>query len=743
MNKAPTAVTRKRILSIAAAVTLIGFGSLIFRLFNLQIVNAEEYQAQAAKQQLKVTELSATRGTIYDANGNILAISSTAWTVCISPVDISNDTEKELIVGSLSEMLGVSEDYVRAKCERNTYYETIKKNIDRPLAEEVTQFAADNGITAIYLEEDNKRYYPYDNFASDLLGFTNSDNSGAYGIESYYDKVLSGTSGKVVSAKNAWGTEMPYDYEEMYASEDGNSLKLTIDEGIQHFVEKNLEIAVKEHSVQKRGTCIVMDANTGAILAMSTKGDFDPNNPLEISDEAQAEVDSQTTEEAKTEAKAEAQFTQWSNKAISEAYEPGSVFKIITLSAALDTNTTTVNDTFFCSGSIQVADRRISCWKTAGHGQQTLAEAVRNSCNPAFITIGLRLGVENFCKYFEAFGLTEETGIDLPGEGTGIFYDPDTMTEINLASCSFGQTFKVMPIQLITAVCAAVNGGYLYQPYVVSEVLSSDGTVISETEPTMVRQVISEGTSATVRELLAGVVEEGSGRSAKVPGYRIGGKTGTSEKLDQKAEDGVERYVSSFLAVAPIDDPQIVILMLLDEAQMENPYGSVVAAPVVGAMLADILPYMGIEPVYTDEELALMDGTVPYVEESIVHDAMNTLRQKGYSSSVVGEGTTVIKQVPEAGAKMDAGGTVYLYTEESVIPGQVEVPDVLGMSVTDVNNAIIGAGLKLKLTGVSETALNQIAYSQFPEAGTLVYPDSVVEVAFTVGTAGEENSEAD
>ena len=268
MNKAPTAVTRKRILSIAAAVTLIGFGSLIFRLFNLQIVNAEEYQAQAAKQQLKVTELSATRGTIYDANGNILAISSTAWTVCISPVDISNDTEKELIVGSLSEMLGVSEDYVRAKCERNTYYETIKKNIDRPLAEEVTQFAADNGITAIYLEEDNKRYYPYDNFASDLLGFTNSDNSGAYGIESYYDKVLSGTSGKVVSAKNAWGTEMPYDYEEMYASEDGNSLKLTIDEGIQHFVEKNLEIAVKEHSVQKRGTCIVMDANTGAILAM-------------------------------------------------------------------------------------------------------------------------------------------------------------------------------------------------------------------------------------------------------------------------------------------------------------------------------------------------------------------------------------------------------------------------------------------------------------------------------------------
>jgi len=742
MNKIPTAVTRKRILSIAAAVTLIGFGSLIFRLFNLQIVSAEEYQAQAAKQQLKVTELSATRGTIYDASGNILAISSTAWTVCISPVDISNDTEKELIVGGLSGMLGVSPDYVRAKCERNTYYETVKKNIDRPLAEQVTQFAADNGITAIYLEEDNKRYYPYDNFASDLLGFTNSDNSGAYGIESYYDGILSGTSGKVVSAKNAWGTEMPYDYEEMYDSEDGNSIKLTIDEGIQHFVEKNLEIAVKEHSVQQRGTCIVMSAKTGAILAMSTKGDFDPNNPLAISPDAQKNVDSATTEEAKKDAKAEAQFTQWRNKAISDAYEPGSVFKIITLSAALDTNTTTLNDTFSCGGSIQVADRRISCWKTIGHGHQTLAEAVKNSCNPAFITIGLRIGVENFCKYFEAFGLTDETGVDLPGEGTGIFYNPDDMTEINLASCSFGQTFKITPIQLVTAVCAAVNGGYLYKPYVVSEVLSSDGTVISETKPTLVRQVVSEKTSATVRELLAGVVEEGSGRSAKVPGYRIGGKTGTSEKLDQKTDNGIERYVSSFLAVAPIDDPQIVVLMLLDEAQMENPYGSVVAAPVVGAMLADILPYMCVEPVYTEKELALMDGEVPYVEEYVVHDAMDVLRQKGYSTSVVGEGATIIKQVPEAGTKMDAGGTVYLYTEESVIPGQVEVPNVLSMSVTETNMTVIGAGLKLKLLGVSETALNQTAYSQFPEAGTMVDPGSVVEVAFTVGAGGEESSGA-
>ena len=531
---------------------------------------------------------------------------------------------------------------------------------------------------------------------------------------------------------------MPFGYDELYSSEDGNSIVLTLDDGVQYFVEKHLELAVKEHSVKERGACIVMDAKTGKILAMATKGDFDPNKYLDVSDTVKAEIEALPKDE-QNDALKSAQYDQWRNKAISDPYEPGSVFKIITLSAALDSNTTTLGDTFECPGYIMVGDRKISCWKTTGHGSQTLGDAIKNSCNPAFITIGLHMGLKNFVSYFEAFGLSEKTGIDLPGEATSIYHNPDTMSEIDLASSSFGQTFKVTPIQLTTAVCAAVNGGNLYEPYIVEKVVASDGTVVMQKEPNLVRQVISADTSATVCTLLEKVVSEGSGKTARVPGYRIGGKTGTSEKLDQQGDDGVEDYVSSFLAVAPIDDPQIVVLMLLDEAQMENPYGSVVAAPVVGAMLADILPYLGIEPDYTAEELEAMTGKVKNVTEQIVHDAMTVLRMQGYSVNVVGEGATVVKQSPEAGAKLSAGGTITLYTDEELIPKEIEVPNVLGMTVTEVNNAIVGKGLKLKLVGVNETAENQVAYSQNPVAGTMVYPDTVIEVSFTVGS-GDDSS---
>lgn len=742
MSKSPNAIIRRRILAAGAIMVLAGFSTLIVRLFNIQIVNAEEYQREAASQQLQVTELSATRGTIYDRNGNVLAMSSTAWTVCISPVSIKNDTQKELIVSGLSEILGVSEEYVREKCERNSGYEIIKKRIDKALAEEVTTFASNNKISAIHLDEDVSRKYPYENFAASVLGFVNADNIGAYGLEAYYNKTLSGTSGKIVSAKNAWGSDMPFDYSELYSSEDGNSLVTTIDEGIQYFVEKHLELAVKEHDVQQRACAIAMDPNTGKILAMATKGDFDPNQYSLVADSVQEQIDA-LPEDERAEALQEAQFDQWRNKAISDPYEPGSVFKIITLAAAIESNTTTLGDTFECPGYIQVGDRKISCWKTFGHGHQTLADAIKNSCNPAFITIGLRMGLTNFNYYFEAFGLTDKTGIDLPGEAKSIYHDPDTMSEIDLASSSFGQTFKVTPIELITAVCAAVNGGTLYEPYVVEQVVSSDGTVVIQNEPNAVRQVISDETSEIVRTMLEKVVSEGSGKTAKVPGYSIGGKTGTSEKLDKTNNDGeVEKYVSSFLAVAPADDPQIVILLLLDEAQMENPYGSVVAAPVVGAMLSDILPYMGIEPSYTEEELEAMTGKVKDVTGNIVHDALTTLRLQGYSVTVSGSGTTVVSQLPEGGSKLSAGGTVTLYTEEALIPKEVEVPDVIGKSVTEVNNAIIGAGLKLKLVGVSESAKDQVAYSQNPVAGTKVYPDTVVEVTFTVGTGdGKDGGE--
>ena len=731
MGKSPSAVTKWRILFACIAICFIGFGILFARLFKLMIIDSEEYQRQAAENQLHITTIAAKRGSILDRNGNKLAMSTTAWTVCVSPKEIKDANEKALIISGLSEILGVKEDFVREKCERNNYYQVIKTRVGKDLAEEVIAFASNNGIKSIYLEEDVSRKYPYENFAATVIGFVNDENTGAYGLESYYNEILSGTSGKLVSAKDSWGQDMPFEYDELYSSEDGNSIVTTLDEGIQYFVEKHLELAVKEHSVQQRAACIVMDVNTGAILAMATKGDFDPNSHTTLPESVKEEI-LKLPEDEQAAATLEAQYAMWRNKAISDPYEPGSVFKIITLAAALDSNTTTIGDSFTCIGHANVADRKISCWKTFGHGTQTLAEAVQNSCNPAFIEIGLNMGVSNFENYFEAFGLTEKTGIDLPGEATSIYYT-NGMTEINLASSSFGQTFKLTPIQLVTAVSAAVNGGNLYKPYIVSKVISEDGSIVEEYEPTLVRQVISEETSKTVRQILETVVSDGSGRTAAVPGYRIGGKTGTSEKLDQTNSEGkVDRYVSSFLAVAPADDPQIVVLLLLDEAQMENPYGSVVAAPVVGAMLGDILPYMGIEPNYTEAELEAMTGKVKDVTGSLVHDAMTVLRLQGYSVTVVGDGSVVVAQSPEAKSELSAGGTITLYTDESLIPKEIEVPDVLGMSVTEVNNAIIGAGLRLKLIGVSESATNQVAYSQTPAAGEMVMPGTIIEVYFTL-----------
>ena len=615
-----------------------------------------------------------------------------------------------------------------------------KTRVGKDIVEEVTAFATNNGVSrCIFVEEDVSRKYPYENFAASVIGFVNSDYVGSYGLESYYDDILSGTPGKLISAQDSWGQKMPFEYDELYSSQDGNSIVTTIDEGIQYFVEKHLELAVKEHSVQQRGACIAIDPNTGKILAMATKGDFDPNSYTSLPDSVKEEIQ-KLPEDEQGAATTQAQYDMWRNKAISDPYEPGSVFKIITLAAALDSNTSTVGDRFVCVGYENVADRKISCWKTFGHGDQSLAEAVQNSCNPAFIRIGFNMGIENFQNYFEAFGLTEKTDIDLPGEAASIYHTK--MTEMNLASSSFGQTFKVTPIQLISAVSAAVNGGDLYKPYLVEKVISADGSIVEEYEPTLVRQVISEATSKAVCQILETVVSDGSGRTAAVPGYKIGGKTGTSEKLDQLDEEGkVKAYVSSFLGVAPADDPQIVILLLLDEAQMENPYGSVVAAPVVGAMLADILPYMGIEPNYTESELTAMSGKVKDVNGQLVHDAMTVLRLQGYSITIVGEGATVVAQSPEAGSQLTAGGTITLYTDESLIPKEIEVPDVAGMSVTEVNNAIIGAGLKLKLVGVSESATDQVAYSQTPAAGESVMPGTIIEVTFTIDSGEEENGE--
>ena len=730
-----TSQMKRRIIAIILILALVGPTVLIGRLFTLQVVQAEDLQKRAARQQMRVTSISAQRGTIYDRNGEILAMSGTVWTVYLSPVDIDDEEERELVIKGLSRILDVDEDLIREKSHRNTYYEIIKKKIERPLADEVTEFLRENSIGCVGLEEDYKRYYPYGTLASTVLGFTGSENQGAYGIESYYDKVLSGTNGQVVSAKNAWGTDMPFEYEKMYEAENGNDLVLTIDANIQRFVDQHLEQAVIEHDVQNKACAVVMNVKTGEILAMSTKPDFDPNSPNEIYDEAVAEELSLITnpEEYKT-ALQEAQFAQWRNKAISDPYEPGSVFKIITASAALEEKVVDLNTSFACYGVADIAGVQYHCWKLEGHGDQNFSQTLENSCNPAFISYGHLLGAEDFRKYFQAFGLTETTGVDLPGEAGSIYHPMSEFGITELSSSSFGQTFKVTALQLITAVSAAVNGGQLMQPYVVKQVVDQNNNVVSETAPVVKRQVISNETSATMATLCENVVSYGSGRSGGLPGFRIGGKTGTSEKLG--ANDS-EWKILSFAAFAPANDPEIAVLVMLDEPPLENPYGSVIAAPIVKNMLADILPYLGYEADVIEDENT--DVRVPELTEKMLEEAQSTLIDLGLKARIVGEGDTVLAQVPAANSTIPYGGTVILYTDETELEETVKVPNVLGRTSRQANATLLNAGLNIKIVGSFDENVQTQVVAQSPMPDEEVVPGTVVTV--TVQEVKEQSSQ--
>ncbi len=740
----PSVRMKKRMIVCIIALSILGTAVILLRLFRLQMVDAEELQRRAAQQQMRVTSISSQRGTIRDRNGNILAKSGTVWTVYISPVDIDSEEERQLIANGLAEILDVSPEFVIEKSQRNTYYEIIKRKIERPLADEITQFTQDNDITAVGLEEDYKRYYPYGNLASTVLGFTGMENQGAYGIEAYYDKVLSGTPGRVVSAKNAWGTDMPFKYEKMYEAKDGNDIVLTIDVNIQQFLEKHLEQAVIEHNVKNKAAGVVMDVQTGEILAMSTKPDFDPNSPNEIYDPAVKaqlaemkaaleliadETERETAQQEYTSALASAQFDQWRNKVISDPYEPGSVFKIITASAALEEKTMNLNSTFNCSGTYELLPGvRYNCWKAGGHGHQTFAQALQNSCNPAFIMIGQSLGQETFRKYFKAFGLMETTGVDLPGEAGSLYHADGDFSVVSLASSSFGQTFKVTPLQLITAVSAAFNGGELMQPYVVKQVIDSEGNTVEETQPVIKRQVISAETSATIAALCESVVELGSGKNAYIPGYRIGGKTGTSEKLDKQNNGEVDKRISSFMGFAPADDPKVAVLIMLDEPYMTNPYGSVIAAPVVKNIMADVLPYLGIEQVFSDTEQKYANVKVPNLNTLKRGDAEAELNSVNLNARFVGEGETVVNQLPQMGEEVPRGSTVILYTDDITTLEDVEVPNVVGLTSLQANASILGEGLNIRIEGAVETGQLTQVISQDPAPGSKVKPGTVVAI---------------
>lgn len=735
----PGKMMAKRILIIMLIVLVALSGVSGASLINIMIIKGDEYQTKASEQQLYDSLVTAPRGDIYDRNMQVLATSSTAWTVYITPngiKKIKDEAERETvrvtIAKGLSEILDVDYDTVYKNTDKNSYYVIVKKKIEKSLADEVRKFISDNKDLEISkyigLDETTKRYYPNDSLASVVLGFVGSDEQGLSGLESYYDNELTGIAGRVVAAKNALGTDMPFTYEKVEEAVKGNSLVLTLDSYIQYTCEKYLETAIAQNQVAERGAAVVMNVNTGAILAMAVKGDFNPNEPFKLSEADQAKVDAITDETEKTKLKNELLNRQWRNKAISDSYEPGSVFKVVTASIALEESLINKNNTFYCNGHTSVAGQRYGCWKHGGHGTQNLQQAIANSCNPAFITIGQLVGVSTFSKYFKAFGFSEKTGIDLPGESRSTYHKEENMGVVELASSSFGQTFNVTPIQMMSAVSAAVNGGYLVQPHLVSKTVDDGGKVVKTTTTTYKRQVISKTTSATMRELMEFVSQNGA-KNSLVPGYRIGAKTGTSQKVSKIQATGDKYlYIGSCITVAPIDNPEIAVLVMLDEPKGSNYYGGVISAPVNSKIMADVLPYLGYEPSYSEEEIKKLAIDVPDVVNSDLTSAKAQITNAKLEYKVVGSGDTVIRQLPEAGKKVATGGVVILYTEETQ-SNTVTVPNFSGLTAAEVNTTAAAIGLNVEFSGnIAIAGLK--AYNQSIAAGTSVEIGTIVTVYF-------------
>ena len=714
-----------RTIIVAAVFIVVGFGALTINMFNIQILQYEKYKVEASNIQLRDTEISAKRGTIYDANMKVLAQSATVWTVFVSPAE-SDEEQHQLIADGLSTILEVDKEKILTKLKKtSSYYEVIKYKVDKPVADQVRTFCKENSISGVNLVEDYKRYYPYGNFAATVLGFCGTDNQGLAGLESYYNEELMGTKGRVISAKNGWGLDMGTEYEVINEAQDGYSLVTTIDETIQHYLEKRLALAAKTHNVQERAVGIVMDVKTGAILAMAVKPDFDPNDPYTLQDtELAATIAAITDDTQRNKAMSEARQAQWRNKAVNDLYEPGSVFKIVTASSALDSGACTLNSTFNCSGSVQVENRVMRCAQAGGHGHENFSQALINSCNPAFIAIGAAMGKDVFFDYFYSYGLSEKTGIDLPGEQNSIHYTNKTLNTVSLASCSFGQSNKITPIQMITAVATAVNGGQLVTPHVVSQLLSADGTA-KDIAPPIRRQVISEDVSKTICSILQQNVTSGNGKNAYLAGYRVGGKSGTSQKLDTPQEDD---YIASFVGIAPMDDPQVAVLVLLDTPNSASGYyGGTLSGPVVGALMGEILPYLGVDPVYSQAEEAMASVGVQSITGYSINDASVKLQRLGLKVKTVGNGSTVVSQFPASGTSVAKGSVVIAYTEagESVM---VTVPNLVGKSPTDAASTLLNAGLNIKHTGASITNSGVKVTAQSVNAGDKVPMGTIITV---------------
>ena len=797
-------VIRGRTMLIMLLLGVASFTVLFWKLYELQINRHDELKAEAVSQQTDSMVISASRGTIYDKNGEIMAISYSTETVLLDPGGVQDFVESQeqkiqdaaeeaaekgapytapevldqaYIARGLSRILDVEEETILEHLENtaNRYWE-VKKKVDQDVADEVRRFINgeidDEGnqlttvdedgntvlistggrptrLQGISLTPDTKRLYPFGSLAGNVIGFVNANNMGAYGLEASYDDVLSGSTGLTITPTNVNGTPLLFSGgEQMFDAENGSSLVLTLDTNVQYALEKGLESMLDKYDAANGGTGIVMDVNTGGIVAMASYPNYDPGDFSTIYTEGlQAELDAALaeiqqnrstyeTEEAYNQALANAratiQFKQWRNKCYQDTYEPGSTFKPITLATALEEGVVNMNTTFTCTGSIHVEGwgKPINCSKRAGHGTQTLKVATGNSCNPAFVTMGLKIGTEAYYRYLKSFGLMETTGIDLPAEAEGIFANEDSFNSnvVSLAAYSFGQTFNVTPLELIRAQAATINGGYLYTPYLVEQVLDDEGNILSQHETTAVRQVISEETSAKVRECLEWVVSDGGGRNGQVTGYRIGGKTGTADKT------GTKDVVVSFMCFAPADDPQYIMLLTMDTPSRTTGtavFGGTMVAPVASQIMSEILPLLGVEPDYTAEELVGADTTVPNVVGQTREAAEDRLADLGFTFRTVGDGDTVTDQTPAGGAIVPGNASIILYLGQEKPDTPCTVPNVVGKSASEANKAITNAGLIMKVTGTTTASSGNVyAITQSLPAGTEVAAGTVVTVQF-------------
>lgn len=770
MSYQPTNKMRFKLNLVVLPLFLAFTGWIIVNLFKTSVTENNKYQALANESQFKSTVVKANRGSIYDANGKILAQSATVYSICVNPhrvyeqqkIEMKNENTPETESGVLeskrmvdaaatilSEELNVTYDFVMEKLATNgedtKKWDLIAKSVEKPVADKIAERAEEEKLgDLIFKNLDTKRYYPQAELAAAVIGFTNFDGDGVYGIESYYNEYLKGVDGKIISAQDGLGNEMPYKNDKMYESRDGNSVYLTLDMTLQYYVEKYLQQQVQAHAPADRACAIMMNAKTGAIYAMATVPGYDLNDKNSIYDKnIAAYLAGITDEEEYSEQYAAKREQQWKNKAVGELYYPGSVFKVVTGSAALEEKAISLNSTFDCGRVYQVADITFGCWASYSHGTQDFTTAMTNSCNPAFIQIGQRLGNDKFFEYFKAFGFTEKTGIDLPGEADSLYTNTSEKGPVELASSSFGQTNKVTPIQMITAYAAVINGGYLVTPYVVSKIVDTNGNVVKTTEPSIKRQVISEETSAQMREVLESVVNRKDGSNAYIKGYDIGGKSGTSQKQEEINRTGnPDLYVASYCAFAPADDPEIIMLVMIDQptALDQNGalmyYGSVVAVPAVANTLKEALPYLGYYPEYTQAELDALGTTLPSVELETVDIAKSTLESLGLQVTVIGDGAKVVSQVPVRGSQIPRNGKVILYTEENYKTEYTTVPNIIGRSLSEVNTILTNANLNFKVGDGAANSTGAVAYSQNYSEGDEVPVGTIIEVVFVTKDQG-------